>query len=404
MILSAIPTKEERKEITSGAIFAFSKEKIKRKLDSLPKGKYDIGKTAQKLVKWTKELDTTRYVTANCILPSVSHLSGYAEALDVVGYSYRRVLYDYGHKNYPNKPIMGTENLVQWHEWKAVEERPFISGTFLWTGIDYMGESNNKWPRKATASGMLDIAGFEKPSYHMMKTLWNKEPHIYVATQTIAKSIFKEDTQTGKVVEKKKGKWKKALWVWHNVNEHWNYSFNEKIVVEAYSNFEEIELCLNGKSFQTKKLENFEDRIYKWVVPFQEGELKLIGKNGGEVQEIKVLNTVGKVTQVSLTTDKKTIRADGYRVAHIVAQLKDTKGNPIKNEAEEIVFSVEGDVQVLGVDNGSAYSVQDYKSNTVTTNKGKCLLIIQSKRKNTEALITASAKEFKSKALKIVVK
>ena len=99
---------------------------------------------------------------------------------------------------------MGTENLVQWHEWKAVKERPFISGTFLWTGIDYMGESNGQWPRKATPSGMLDVAGFEKPSYHMMKTLWNDDPHLYVATQKLEKSIFKEDEKTGEPVEKEK--------------------------------------------------------------------------------------------------------------------------------------------------------------------------------------------------------
>ncbi|MGS0523886.1 glycoside hydrolase family 2 TIM barrel-domain containing protein [Zobellia nedashkovskayae] len=140
----------------------FTPEQIKEQLKTLPKEKYDIGKTAQKLAKWTKELDTTRYVTANCILPSASHLSGYTDALDVVGYSYRRVIYDYGHKNYPNEVIMGTENLPQWHEWKAVMERPFISGLFLWTGIDYMGESNGGWPKKGTNSGLLNSEVLKK--------------------------------------------------------------------------------------------------------------------------------------------------------------------------------------------------------------------------------------------------
>ncbi|AXT53517.1 DUF4982 domain-containing protein [Aquimarina sp. BL5] len=379
-------------------------EQIKEKLKTLPKGKYTIGQTAKKLTNWTRELDTTRYITANCILPSASHLSGYTEVLDVVGYSYRRVLYDYGHKNYPNKPIMGSENLVQWHEWKAVEERPFISGTFLWTGIDYMGESNGQWPRKATESGMLDIAGFEKPSYHMMKTLWNEEPHIYIATQTIDKSIFKEDEKTGKVVEKKKGKWKKALWVWHDVNEHWNYNKNDTIVVEVYANYPELELYLNGASFQTKKLESFEDRIYKWIVPFKEGELKLIGKKNGEVKEIKTLPTTGQVAQISLSVDKTLINPDSYSVAHIIAQLKDIKGNPIKNVNKEVTFSIEGDVKLLGVDNGSAYSVQDYKTNSVKTNNGRCLLVIQSKRKETEVKIIATTEKIHSNTLEIQIK
>ena len=178
----------------------FSTAQIKAQLETLPKGKYDIGETAQKLSKWTKALDITRPVTANLILPSASHLSGYTNALDVVGYSYRRVLYDYGHKNYPDKPIMGTENLAQYHEWKAIMERPHISGTFLWTGIDYMGEIRDPWPVRVQPSGLLNSAGFKKGSYYMMKTLWTDEPHIHITTQNIEKSLNK----IGRVYEKHK--------------------------------------------------------------------------------------------------------------------------------------------------------------------------------------------------------
>lgn len=382
----------------------YETEKIKEKLASLPKGKYDIGDTAKKLAKWTRELDTTRYVTANCILPSASHLSGYTDALDVVGYSYRRVLYDYGHKNYPDKPIMGNENLVQWHEWKAIMDRPFISGTFLWTGIDYMGESNDQWPRKATPSGMLDVAGFEKPSFHMMKTLWNEAPHIYAATQSLEKSIFEEDKKTGKAVEKNIGDWKKALWVWHDVNEHWNYNENQKIVVEVYSNYDEVELCLNEQSFERKKIKDFDDRIYKWIVPFQKGELKIIGLKNGKEVDVKTIHTAEKSQKIKLTTDKTILNADGYSVAHVVAQLEDAQGNPVKNMENQVTFSIEGNVTVLGVDNGSAFNVQDYKSNTVKTNNGKCLLIIQSKRKETNVRIMAHADDIISNKLDILIK
>ena len=381
----------------------YSTEKIKQKLETLPRGKYDIGKTAKKLAKWTREMDTTRYVTANCILPSSSHLSGFADALDVIGYSYRRVLYDYGHKNYPSIPIMGSENLPQWHEWKAIQERPFISGTFLWTGIDYMGESHKQWPRKATPSGMLDVGGFEKPSFHMLKTLWNKDPHIFVATQTLDKSIFKEDKKTGAPVERKPGAWKNALWVWHDVNEHWNYKEGEKIVVEVYSNYEELELCLNNESLGTKKLKNFEDRIYKWILPFKNGALKIIGKKEGKDDQVQTINTTGEAERIKLGTDKTVMTADGYSVAHIVAQLEDAKGNPIKNFEKEITFSLDGAVSLLGVDNGSAFNVQDYKSNAITTYKGRALLIIQSKLKPTNVKITASAKNIDSNTLEIIV-
>ncbi len=382
----------------------YTPEKIKEKLETLPKRKYDIGVTANKLAKWTRELDTTRYIIANCILPSASHLSGYTDALDMVGYSYRRVLYDYGHKNYPDKPIMGTENVAQWHEWKAIMERPFISGTFLWTGIDYMGESNGQWPRKATPSGILNVAGFEKPSYHMMKTLWDETPHIFIATQRLDKSIFKADEKTGLPVERNKDAWKHVLWIWHNVNEYWNYNENEKVVVEAYSNCEEVELFLNDTSFGTRYLKDFEDRIYKWIVPYNDGTLKLQGKRNGKVVETQYLKTAGEPQNIVLTTDRTILTADGYSVAHIIAQLVDANGNPVKHLNKEVVFNVDGDVTVLGVDNGSSSSVQDYQSNKVTTDKGRCILILQSQRKKDKIKISATSDSLKSNALKIDIK
>ena len=72
-------------------------------------------------------MDHTRPVTANCILPSASYESGYIDALDMVDSSYRRVIYDYGHQNYPDKPIMGTENVAQWHEWESCNRTPIYS-------------------------------------------------------------------------------------------------------------------------------------------------------------------------------------------------------------------------------------------------------------------------------------
>ena len=357
----------------------YSTEEIKKQLETLPRGKYDIGETAQKLSKWTKELDLTRPVTANCILPSASHLSGYADALDIVGYSYRRVLYDYGHKNYPEKPIMGTENLAQYHEWKAVLERPHISGIFLWTGFDYMGEIRAPWPTRVQPSGLLNTAGFTKGSYHMMKTLWSNEPHIYFATQKIEKSLNKIDAN-GKIAPKDPEKWKRQLWEWYDINEHWNYEEGEIISVELYSNCEEIELFLNDKSLGVKKLVDFDDHIYKWGVPFVDGKLIAKGnKDGKEV--VSELHTARKSTRISLIAEEKTIKANNYDVAHIVAQLVDENGNPVKTDDKEITFEIEGDAKLLGVDNGWKKSIQKFQTNVNTTHNGRTLLIIQAKNK-----------------------
>ncbi|MEM9834041.1 MAG: glycoside hydrolase family 2 TIM barrel-domain containing protein [Bacteroidota bacterium] len=378
-----------------------SPDEIKQRYEESSVEGYVLAETAQKLANWTREMDTTRAVIANCILPSVSHVSGYTDALDVVGYSYRRVLYDYGHEHYPDKPIMGTENLPQWHEWKSVIERPFIAGTFLWTGIDYMGESHAQWPRKSTPSGLLNTAGFAKPSYHMMKTLWNDNPHVYLATQTAEKSIYKIDEASGEPVEREPGAWEKALWFWHDVNEHWNYPENCMTVVEVYSNCEEVELLLNGESMGIKHLTDFEDRIYKWAVPFSAGTLEAQGTKNGQLFTTQHV-TASEPSGIQLSVDHETIEADGESVAHVVAQLVDADGNLVKHEEREITFQPQGDITLLGVDNGAPDNVQKYQSNQLVTKDGRALLIVQSTEKKSTAKIKAQGEGLSSNEITII--
>ncbi|UMB61758.1 DUF4982 domain-containing protein [Lutibacter sp. A80] len=379
-----------------------SKEKIKEILDTYPEGKYSIERTAKKLAKWTKELDKTRPVVANCILPSSSHLSGYSDALDIVGYSYRRVLYDYGHKNYPDKVIMGTENLPQYHEWKAIEERPFISGTFLWTGIDYMGEIRDPWPVRVQPSGLLNTAGFPRGSYYMMKSLWSKEPTLKITTQNIEKSLNKIDAN-GNIVAKDPKKWEHALWQWQDVNNHWNYNNGEMISIEIYSNCEEIELFLNNQSLGLKKLVDFEDHIYKWGVPFIEGTLVAKGKKDGVAIESKII-TAKTATGIKLTSEEKTINANNYDVAHIVAQLVDEKGNPVFTDDKEITFEIKGNAKLLGVDNGWIKSVQKFQTNKNTTHNGRTLLIIQALDKAEKVIVSAKVDGFETSDIEISIK
>lgn len=375
----------------------YSIEEIKNQLATLPKGEYNIGETAKKLSKWVKDLDVTRSITANCILPSVSYESGYADALDVIGFSYRRILYDYGHKNYSSQPIIANESLGQYHEWKAVMERPFISGMFIWTGFDYMGEIRAPWPTRVQPSGLLNTAGFTKGSYHMMKTLWNPEPHIFFATQNIEKSLNKIDVD-GEIAPKDPEKWKTQLWEWYDINEHWNYADGEMISVELYSNCEEIELFLNEKSLGLKKLVDFDDHIYKWGVQFTDGKLMAKGKKDGK-KFLSEIITARKSTAIRLISEEKEIKANNYDVAHIIAQLVDDRGNPVRTDDKEITFEIKGEAKLLGVDNGWKNSIQKFQTNVNTTHQGRTLLIIQAKDKTGEVEVIAKVDGMKVKSI-----
>lgn len=350
-----------------------SPEEIVERFHSSKEEKYVLAKTAKKLSNWVKELDQTRPVTANLILPSVSHISGYTDALDIVGYSYRRVIYDYGHRLFPDKMIMGTENVVHWHEWQAIEERPFIAGTFLWTGIDYLGEAHNQWPNKGFTGGMLDTAGFKKPGFHMMKSLWHSEPHIKLTTQTVEKSIYKMEGE--RLIEKKENGWQRRVWGWHDVELHWNYTQGELIAIEALTNCPSVELFVDGRSVGVQHLKDNPDHILKWAVPFTAGEIKAQGLNG--CTALDSIKSAKSVSAIELQADKPTVSFDGYDVAHISAQLLDENGVPIRHEEASVVVNVSSNAEIIGMDNGHFATMEDYNSSTVKTHNGQFLTIVR---------------------------
>ncbi len=380
----------------------YSVEEIQKRFYGQDQDPYPLVETAQKLADWVREADATRPVTANLVIPSVSFFSGYADALDVVGLSYRNSVYDYIHKHYPEKMIFGTENWGSWYEWKPVVEKQFIPGIFLWTGIDYLGETSRKGSR-GSGSGLIDFAGFEKPRYHMYKTLWNDEPHIFMNTVKLSESDFRWDEAGARVDYRRKDAWKYYTWGWQPFNYHWNYSKGDSTVVEVFTNQEEAELFLNGSSLGVQNLSDNEDRILKWLVPFEDGELKVIGRSGDSSCEY-LLHTAGETHGIDLAAEKSSMKADAYDVVHLVAELKDENGNPVFNRDEQIEFLVEGPATIIGTDNGSNVSRKNYTSANLPTWNGKALLILQAGTKKGLVKVKVRVRDMESPAVEINVR
>jgi len=382
-----------------GSTPMYSPEELKKRYDASEKGNYILAETSKKLNNWVKELDDTRTTTANLIIPQVSHVSGYADAVDIVGYSYRNVEIPWAQKHFPHKQVTINECPGTWDDWNQVLEYPGVYGMFMWTGIDYMGESNEKWPQKGWDGDMLDFAGFKKQGWNYFKSIWVNKPTIAIGTFPISASEFKVDSLSGKLINASK---KELKWNNSRAKMQWNYDNNEMVVVEITSNLPVVELFLNGKSLGSRSMSECPDRIFRWAVPFEAGNL--IAKGGFDDAEIKTeLKTTSEPVSIKLTTDKTTLSADGYDVAHIVAQLIDKDGNEVKTSEAKLTFNVDGDVKVLGVDNGSNKSIQDYQSNTIVTSQGRALLLVQSLRKEGFAHISTNANHLKSNEIKIVV-
>ncbi|MGC6431154.1 MAG: glycoside hydrolase family 2 TIM barrel-domain containing protein, partial [Jejuia sp.] len=368
-------------------------EEIKANYDKAEKGEYILAETAHKLAKWTRALDTTRPVTTNMVVPQTSMVSGYAEAVDISGFSYRNLDIPWAIKNWPDRHITINENPGTWDDWKQVEEHPGVFSIFMWTGIDYMGERDGDWPEKSGWGDLLDLAGFKYQGWNYFKSIWVDEPHISIGTLPIAKSGFKQTGISGQQLPENSGAYK-----WRDSNMHWNYKDGETVVVEVCSNYTDVELFLNGRSLGTR--EASPDKLFRWTIPYEAGILTAKARLDGK--EITTeLQTTTKPVSIKFTSDKAILEADAYDVAHLEVQLMDENGRAVKTENATIEFSVEGDARWLGVDNGARSNIQDFQSKTLTTAKGRALAIIQSTKKASEIKVTVKADGFEPQVITI---
>ncbi len=376
----------------------YSPEELKQRYIDSPKGEYLLEETAKRLNGWVKELDKTRPTTANLILPQVSHVSGYADAVDIVGYSYRNVIIPWAQKYFPHKQVTINECPGEWDDWKQVLENPGVFSMFMWTGIDYLGESDKKWPGRRPWGDMLDLAGFKLQGWNYFKSIWTDNPHISIGTLAISDSGFKMDKLSGQAIATGKSSYK-----WRDSNMHWNYNETDTVLVEVCSNYSTVELLLNGKSLGYRSMSEAPDRLMRWVVPFKAGKLEARAVMGKE-EITSTLTTASKPIKIELTADKIVLKADAYDVSHLVVQLLDKDGIPVQTENTNVEFVIEGDAKLLGVDCGNFHKHQDFQSNKIETYKGRCLAIIQSTKNAGKIKVTAKAVGFVSQPVEINVK
>src|SRR5574344_744757 len=140
-----------------------------------------IGEIAKRLAACVQAVDNSRPVTGALAGVAMSNQTAYPGAVDIVGYNYSETRYEKDHAAYPLRVIYGSENSPNYPAWAAVSDNDFISGLFLWTGADYLGESR-PWPSRGFYSGLLDLGSYTKPRGHFWASLWCTAPVCYIGT------------------------------------------------------------------------------------------------------------------------------------------------------------------------------------------------------------------------------
>ncbi len=331
-----------------------------------------LGELSKQLVAVIKKYDTTRVVTSALAGVVMSNETTYPEELDVVGYNYQEYRYPDDHKKYPVRIIYGSENGHALSAWTAVTDNDFISGQYLWTGIDYLGEART-WPSKANGAGLLDLAGFPKSEFYFRQSLWSDKPMIYVGTAALRNG---NGAGGGR----------------RNMLPAWNYTAGDSVRINCYTNDEEAELFLNGTSLGIKQLANAKDtRILTWQTVFQPGELMVKGFRSGQQINQQTIRTAGEVYAMEAVADVSTLNHSKQGLAHIEIEVVDEAGNPVYGATNETTISIKGPGLLLGLENGDLSSHEDYKASKRKLYNGKLLAYIQAQNKPGAITVTISS-------------
>ena len=313
-----------------------------------------LGAIAKRLVAAVKKYDKSRPTTAGLAGVAMSNETEYPGALDITGYNYTESKYQSDHEKYPNRVIFGSENVHDMEPWLAVKNNKHIFGQFLWTGIDYLGESG-RWPSRGFYSGLVDFAGVIKPRGYFRQSLWSDKPMTYIGTYPLKD-----------VKDVSKDAW--AIW---------NYTQGEKIRVVAYTNAAKARLELNGKVVGETKAYDEKTGIIYWDIPFASGKLEAIGlsKDGKEVSRYAI-STTQQPVELTIADKNITITKD-KGVAKIMVQVKDQNGLPVMLSDNEVTCTISGPGVLLGLEAGNNSDMTDYTDNVQRVFHGHIASYIQ---------------------------
>jgi beta-galactosidase len=350
----------------------------------------DFGVTCYKMMRTlVQRYDTTRLTTVamhprfrNWQTDSLP--SDLALHTDVQSYNYRYKYFATDGHRYPWMTFYQSEATT-----KEMGQNFFgmnldkVIGLAYWGVIDYLGESQG-WPAKGWDNGVFDISLEPKPKAYLMKSLFSEAPTVHIAI---------EEDGGGEVM------WNGVKTGHQAQSESWNRTKDSKVTLYTYTNCDEVELLLNGKSLGKKK--NPADAAHRnqvrWTdIPYERGRLQAVGYQAGKAVATHHIETTGKATKLVVTADPQTWQADGQDLQHLRITAVDSKGRRVWDCHDEVSVSVDGDARIMAVGNGNIYGDDISTGKTCHLHHGTALVILRSACQPSKVVVSTTSPSLKS--------
>lgn len=314
---------------------------------------------AGELVAIVKAHDTTRPVLLASAFPELSSQIGLFEPFDAMGYNYKEHLYGDDRKRFPALPLLGSENGHSTPAWLAVRDNPYISGQFLWTGVDYLGEAHG-WPIFGAPAGLLDMAGFPKMAWLRRGALWSNAPWAALGTRALPQGN-REEPQPWDLVR------------------GWSGTPGQIMQVICYTNLDSAELFLGGESLGEKPREGDCEYI-SWEVSFRREALRVKASGGSGKKEDSLLPALPGVRLAAEVWQPETPPTGQWRdcypdILQIEVSLRDENGRLCAQDEPLLTVEVSGG-RLLGIENGDVADLTDYTATYRRLHQGKLIAYV----------------------------
>lgn len=326
-------------------------------------------------------------------------------AYDIAGYNYQLYRAADDHKRIPSRIIVQTESYPKdaFDNWKLSHENSYILGDFVWTAIDYLGESSigryfypgdptgqhyekPLFPWHGAYCGDIDLTGWRKPISHYRELLYSDKEELYLA-------VKEPNPASGPISLTSWAVWPTwESWTWPGFE-------GKDIQVEVYSKYPAVRLYLNDKLLGEQLTAEEQQFKATFTIPYTPGVIKAVAVKDGKEVETRILKTAGKAAGIKLIADRRALSANAQDLSYVTVEIVDENGRPVPDANNQLSFNISGEGTIAGLGNANLQDTDPYIGNQHKAWKGRALAILKSTQKPGKLALQVSSPGLKTASL-----